>query len=183
MTTAQWLMKSEMGSFYLVASEKGLRQAFTKKRAAPMASSLTGKSPEIQILAQAVRQLEEFFAGKRKKFSIPLDIQGTEFQKKVWTQLSQIPYGKTQSYKDIAYKIKNKNATRAVGTANGKNPLCIFVPCHRVIAADGTLGGVFRRPFSEEASASFGKSVAFLKRKRSCYESHFILYFMDAHWL
>ena len=91
--------------------------------------------------AYAKRELKEYFSGKRKKFSVPLNAQGTAFQKSVWNQLSKIPYGKTVSYRDIAIKIKNKKAVRAVGTANGKNPFCIIIPCHRVIAADGSLGG------------------------------------------
>lgn len=140
-TLLQWLMKSKIGPLYLVASEKGLQGVHWKKQSAPMMKSLNGSSLQIKSLAQAVEQLEEYFSGKRKKFDLPLHFQGTEFQKKVWKQLSKIPYGKTYSYRDIARKIKNEKAVRAVGTANGKNPFCIIVPCHRVIAADGTLGG------------------------------------------
>src|SRR4030095_12293191 len=85
--------------------------------------------------------LKEYFSGVRHDFDLPLDIQGTAFQKRVWEQLRRIPYGKTASYRDIARMIGKKTAYRAVGNANGKNPLCIIVPCHRVIAADGSLGG------------------------------------------
>jgi methylated-DNA-[protein]-cysteine S-methyltransferase len=141
-TAAQWKMTSKAGDIYLVASNKGLRSLyFSKRDSDPMAKDLKSPAPEIQILAQAVRELEEYFDKKRKAFTVPLDAQGTEFQKKVWEQLAKIPFGKTASYKDIAAGLKNDKAFRAVGTANGKNPLSIIVPCHRVIAANGTLGG------------------------------------------
>jgi methylated-DNA-[protein]-cysteine S-methyltransferase len=85
--------------------------------------------------------LDEYFDGRRKRFDIPFSLSGTNFQKQVWKELSKIPFGKTVSYKDIARKIKNPKAVRAVGSANGKNPMCIIIPCHRVIAADGSIGG------------------------------------------
>lgn len=142
MSKAQWTLESKVGRLYLVASEAGIQGVFWKKQAAvAMASSLRSSAPEIKILAMAVRQLTEYLAGKRQAFELPLDVQGTIFQKQVWKQLSQIPYGKTFSYKDVAGRIKNPKAVRAVGSANGKNPLCIIVPCHRVVAANGTLGG------------------------------------------
>lgn len=141
MKRVQWSMKSKLGRLYLVASEKGLQSISWKRQPAPMAKSLKGSSGEIRMLQQAVQQMEEYFNGCRKKFFLPFDVEGTDFQKKVWRQLSQIPYGKTCSYKDIARRMKNEKAMRAVGAANGQNPLPIVVPCHRVIAADGSLGG------------------------------------------
>lgn len=96
---------------------------------------------ESQILEKAIQQLTEYFEGQRKVFELPLDPDGTEFQKRVWQKLSEIPYGVTRAYKDIAVELGDANASRAVGTANGRNPLSIVVPCHRVIASDGTLGG------------------------------------------
>jgi methylated-DNA-[protein]-cysteine S-methyltransferase len=137
----QFVMKSQVGPIYLVASEKGLRGAFWKRQNAPTVRALDGKNRLHKILRQTVRQLEEYFSGKRRLFELPLDVQGTDFQKSVWTQLSKIPYGETCSYRDIAKRLKNGRAVRAVGTANGRNPLSIIVPCHRVIAADGTLAG------------------------------------------
>ncbi|MEW6057334.1 MAG: methylated-DNA--[protein]-cysteine S-methyltransferase [Bdellovibrionota bacterium] len=134
-------MDSKVGRLYLVASEKGLLGVFWKKQPEPMAPSLKGAKPEIKVLWQAVNELDEYLNGRRKKFDVPLDVAGTPFQERVWDQLSKIPYGKTYSYKEIASQIKNEKAVRAVGTANGKNPVCIIVPCHRVIAADGSLGG------------------------------------------
>ncbi len=93
------------------------------------------------VLAKAKSQLKKYFAGELSQFDLPLDAHGTPFQKKVWRALSKIPFGKTASYKDVAEMIGNPKACRAVGTANGKNPLCIVVPCHRVISNDGSLGG------------------------------------------
>jgi len=97
--------------------------------------------PAEKILRETVRQLQEYFAGRRTQFDIVLGLAGTSFQKQVWKELSKIPFGKTVAYKDIAGRIKNPKAVRAVGSANGKNPVSIIIPCHRVIAADGTMGG------------------------------------------
>lgn len=141
MKTAQWRVDSDLGPLYLVASEKGLRGIFWKKQAAPMPETLKSADREIRVLSQSVRQLESYLTGRLKKFRLPLDPAGTDFQKKVWRELVRIPYGQTRSYKDVARLIKNPKAFRAVGTANGQNPLCIVVPCHRVIAADGSIGG------------------------------------------
>jgi methylated-DNA-[protein]-cysteine S-methyltransferase len=88
-----------------------------------------------------VKQLDEYFSGKRKKFDLPIKFEGTKFQQKVWAELLKIPYGKTSNYSEIAKKIKNPKAVRAVGTAIGQNPIGIIVPCHRVILKDGKLGG------------------------------------------
>jgi methylated-DNA-[protein]-cysteine S-methyltransferase len=93
------------------------------------------------IIHQAIVELGEYFAGKRKIFSVPLSFAGTEFQKNAWKALTKIPYGKKLSYKEQAKRIKNEKAVRAIGTANGHNPICIIVPCHRVVASNGGLGG------------------------------------------
>jgi methylated-DNA-[protein]-cysteine S-methyltransferase len=89
----------------------------------------------------ARRQLEEYFAGYRQNFDLPLDPGGTDFQRRVWRALLDIPYGKAVSYKELARRVDRPKGFQAVGQANGKNPLPILIPCHRVIAADGTLGG------------------------------------------
>jgi methylated-DNA-[protein]-cysteine S-methyltransferase len=141
MSLKQFKYDSKIAPLYLVASEKGLQGVHFRKHPLPLLTSLKGLEPEIKILAQAVRELSEYFSGKRKTFDLPLDVEGTSFQKSVWNELSKIPYGKTYSYQDVAMRIRNAKACRAVGTANGRNPLSIIVPCHRVIAADGTLGG------------------------------------------
>jgi len=96
---------------------------------------------ETPLIKKASVQLEEYFNGKRKKFSLPLDMRGTEFQKDVWRALQTIPYGETRSYKQIAEIINRPKAVRAVGMANHNNPIVIIVPCHRVIGRDGSLTG------------------------------------------
>ncbi len=92
-------------------------------------------------VGEAVRQLREYFAGKRTGFDLPLAPRGTEFQRSVWRRLQEIPYGETISYGELARRVGNSKASRAVGSANGANPLPIVIPCHRVIAGNGTLGG------------------------------------------
>ncbi len=92
-------------------------------------------------LADVVEQLEAYFAGTRQDFEIPLDLAGTEFQRRVWAGLLEIPYGETMSYGELARRVGRPGASRAVGLANGRNPVAIVVPCHRVIGANGTLTG------------------------------------------
>lgn len=100
-------------------------------------------------LQEAVSQLQEYFEGKRKDFDFKLNPKGTDFQQKVWQELINIPYGKTMSYMDLSKKLGDVKAIRAVASANGKNPLWIVVPCHRVIGTDGSLtgyaGGLWRK--------------------------------------
>jgi len=93
------------------------------------------------MLVRAVQQLQEYFAGTRNRFELELDFAGTEFQQKVWRALLTIPFGETRSYSQIAEQIGNPSAVRAVGAANGKNPISIVAPCHRVIGASGKLTG------------------------------------------
>jgi methylated-DNA-[protein]-cysteine S-methyltransferase len=92
-------------------------------------------------LKECLKQIDEYFKGNRKEFSVQLKLDGTDFQKKVWRELMTIPFGKTVSYRDIAKGIGNIKAVRAVGNANGKNKIPIIIPCHRVIASDGSMGG------------------------------------------
>ena len=94
-----------------------------------------------QCLEPCIHQLDEYFQGKRRIFTLPLLLHGTSFQKKVWEALLDIPYGTTQSYAEVARKIKNPNAFRAVGNANNKNNIAIIIPCHRVIGSNGSLTG------------------------------------------
>jgi methylated-DNA-[protein]-cysteine S-methyltransferase len=93
------------------------------------------------LIREACIQFDEYFAGKRQIFDLPLSTDGTPFQQTVWAQLQEIPYGKTISYAQLAQAIHHPKACRAVGSANGKNPISIIIPCHRVIAANGSLGG------------------------------------------
>ena len=96
---------------------------------------------ETPLLIEAEKQLTEYFNKTRTKFDLPLDPQGTDFMKRVWKELIQIPYGETRTYKQIAQKIGNEKASRAVGMANNKNPIPIIIPCHRVIGANNKLVG------------------------------------------
>jgi len=137
--TASRVIATPIGKLTLVASPKGLQQVIFGAKKLPTAKSVSSKASE--HLTQTERQLREYFAGKRKKFSIKLDISGTEFQESVWYALNKIAYGKTVSYAQQAKLVRKPKAFRAVGSANGKNPIPIVVPCHRVIASNGGLGG------------------------------------------
>ncbi len=96
---------------------------------------------ETSLIKETYGQLQEYFEGKRKSFNVPIKLNGSEFQKKVWTELLKIPYGSTVSYKDIAKLVGNENASRAVGMANNKNKIMFIIPCHRVIGKNGSLTG------------------------------------------
>jgi methylated-DNA-[protein]-cysteine S-methyltransferase len=133
-------MPSPVGTLRLVADEVGLRQiAFETERHPKPVSPDWVRSPE--ALAFARVQLEDYFAGMRQQFSLPLHPLGTPFQCTVWHALAHIPYGDTVSYGTLAGRIGQPQAVRAVGAANGRNPLPIVLPCHRVIGADGSLTG------------------------------------------
>jgi methylated-DNA-[protein]-cysteine S-methyltransferase len=93
------------------------------------------------VLEQAARELQEYFAGERQTFRVPLEAEGSAFQQAVWSALKKIPYGALRSYRDIAEQLGNRRAVRAVGAANGRNPIPIIVPCHRVVGSDGKLTG------------------------------------------
>jgi len=99
------------------------------------------EDPDHPVLAETERQLGEYFAGRRRRFDLTLDFAGTDFQQQVWRALLAIPYGETRSYSDIARQIGAPDAVRAVGAANGRNPISIIAPCHRVIGANGSLTG------------------------------------------
>jgi methylated-DNA-[protein]-cysteine S-methyltransferase len=97
--------------------------------------------PDSSIIKKCIRQLDQYFAGKRKKFDLKLTFSGSDFQRQVWNELLNIPFGKHISYMDLSKRIENVKAIRAVGTANGSNKICIVVPCHRVIGSNGELIG------------------------------------------
>jgi methylated-DNA-[protein]-cysteine S-methyltransferase len=136
------LMPSPVGTLTLVASEAGLAAILWENddpdRVRLGAMTLDETHP---VLAETARQLAEYFAGQRQAFDLPLDFRGTDFQKQVWAQLLAIPFGETRSYGDLARAIDRPKAYRAVGAANGKNPISIVAPCHRVIGTNGTLTG------------------------------------------
>ena len=134
------LIESPVGMLRLAASEKGLIAIDVRKSS--ISREITAADAQAKaILQTAGTQLAEYFAGKRTSFTVPLDLHGTEFQIESWNALGRIPYGTTISYGQQARNIGNPKACRAVGSANGKNPIPIIVPCHRVVAADGSLGG------------------------------------------
>lgn len=135
-------MPSPVGALTLVASDAGLAAVLWEnddpKRVRLDAKIEDGHHP---VLIEARRQLHEYFAGARTAFSLPLEFTGTAFQKKVWQALLGIPYGETRSYGQIAQQLGSPQAVRAVGAANGRNPISIIAPCHRVIGANGALTG------------------------------------------
>ncbi len=126
----------------IFCTRKGIRKLYLNKKSSLLNTKEATKIyPDDPFMFGIFTQLKEYFDMKRKKFYVPLDIEGTEFQKKVWGELQKIPFGKTVSYKTVAEKIGNVKAVRAVGRANGANPIPIIIPCHRVIASNGGLGG------------------------------------------
>ncbi|MHB1686721.1 MAG: methylated-DNA--[protein]-cysteine S-methyltransferase [Ignavibacteriaceae bacterium] len=128
--------------FKVFTSRKGIRKIFiNNKNASIENASVTALRPDDPYMFNVFKELTEYFNRERKKFSVPLEIQGTEFQRKVWQQLMKIPYGKTISYLKLAENLGDAKAVRAVGKANGSNPISIIIPCHRVINFDGKLGG------------------------------------------
>ena len=128
-------LPSPVGTLYLAADEDCLYEL----RFGDAPRGLTaGETP---VLREAVRQLEAYFAGRLRAFDLPLQPEGTEFQRRCWDALREIPYGETVSYGDIAARIGRPRATRAVGMANHNNPISIVIPCHRVIGRDGSLTG------------------------------------------
>jgi methylated-DNA-[protein]-cysteine S-methyltransferase len=135
-------MNSPVGKLKLVASAKALVAVLWEEKRPDRVKLDTAKhGRQHAILLETERQLHEYFAGARKHFELPLELGGSEFQKKVWRALIEIPFGQTRSYLDLAKTIGSAKASRAVGAANGKNPLSIVVPCHRVIGTGGGLTG------------------------------------------
>ncbi len=133
------LMQSPVGMLALTSDGAALTGLYTEHgREYGYARSGT-EAP--RYFGEAKKQLDEYFQGRRTAFSLALAPEGTAFQKHVWQALQAIPYGETVSYKTLAARAGAPGAARAVGSANGKNPLCLIIPCHRVIAADGSLGG------------------------------------------
>ena len=134
------IVSTPVGRLRLTASSRGLVSIDVLRASAknhqPKPSGVAGAT-----LERTRRQLEQYFAGRRRTFDVPLDLRGTDFQIAAWKAMTKIPYGTTISYGDQARSIGKPTAFRAVGSANGRNPIPIIVPCHRVLASDGTLGG------------------------------------------
>ncbi|WP_111884787.1 methylated-DNA--[protein]-cysteine S-methyltransferase [Acinetobacter sp. CFCC 11171] len=135
-------LDSPVGQLKLVAHETAL-VAVLWENENPNRVRLAALVEDLQhpILLKTAQQLNEYFAGKRQQFDLPLDFEGTAFQQQIWQALLTIPFGETRSYKQIAEQIGNVKAVRAVGAANGKNPISIIAPCHRVVGANGKLVG------------------------------------------
>jgi methylated-DNA-[protein]-cysteine S-methyltransferase len=135
--------RSPIGAIEIIGSENGISSVLFVEKVAEEGAEIPA------CLEDCVSQLDEYFSRGRKGFSLKLDLHGTDFQKRVWHELLKIPFGKTVSYLDIATTIGNRKSTRAVGSANGRNPICIIVPCHRVIGTNGSLinygGGLWRK--------------------------------------
>ena len=135
-------MESPVGALKLVAHDQALvavmwdNEDHKRVRLAELIKNI-----QHPMLLKVKQQLEQYFAGQRQQFDLPLDFQGTDFQQQVWQALLTIPYGETRSYKQIAEQVGSENAMRAVGAANGKNPISIIAPCHRVVGASGKLVG------------------------------------------
>jgi methylated-DNA-[protein]-cysteine S-methyltransferase len=136
------MVESPVGRLKLIASDKGLAAILWEKddprrvRLSPIEPD-----PDNRFLKQTESELNGYFSGKLKKFTVPLDFKGTDFQKRVWAALLTIPFGETRSYGEIAKQIGKPDASRAVGAANGRNPISIIAPCHRVLGANGKLTG------------------------------------------
>ncbi len=135
-------VRSPVGVLTLIASNDGLAAILWENdRPGRVRLGVVAQDADHPVLRETGRQLGEYFAGRRKTFDLPLDFAGTAFQKKVWDALLTIPFGETRSYAQIATQIGQPTAVRAVGAANGRNPISIVAPCHRVIGSSGKLTG------------------------------------------
>lgn len=136
------IIDSPVGKLTLVARDTKLAAVLWEiEKANRVKLGAMEQNNSLPILCETERQLAEYFSGQRVKFELELDFAGTDFQKKVWHALLTIPFGETRSYSDIAHQIGNEKAVRAVGAANGRNPISIIAPCHRVIGMNGKLTG------------------------------------------
>jgi len=140
MTLSETTVESPLGPLRLLADEKGLRGLYYQdhKNVPSLASKTDGNHP---VLTEARRQLEEYFSGERREFNLPLSLQGTPFMLEVWEALDKIPFGTKVTYGQLAETIGRPKASRAVGRANGLNPVSIVLPCHRVVGSNGKLTG------------------------------------------
>ncbi|MFM2481293.1 methylated-DNA--[protein]-cysteine S-methyltransferase [Celerinatantimonas sp. YJH-8] len=138
----QVLDETPVGPLLLVANDHALLQlCFMTQIALADRPAIVAECSENQVIRQVRHELNEYFAGTRHRFEVPLELHGTPFQLEVWQALQQIPWGKKVSYKQLAHWIDRPNASRAVGMANNRNPIPIIIPCHRVIGSDGKLVG------------------------------------------
>ncbi len=152
----QATVASPIGPLTLIAAGPALAGVYMDAQrhlpaAVARARPASQDGPDAAPLAAAAQQLAEYFAGQRTGFDLPIELAGTDFQRRVWAALREIPYGETVSYGDLARELGQASASRAVGLANGKNPVSVIVPCHRVVGSDGSLtgygGGLDRKRF------------------------------------
>ena len=132
---------SPIGPLLLTTDGSSLTGLYMEKSRKAQSIEGWAQDDSYGALPATMRQLEEYFSGRRREFDLPLRLQGTEFQSRVWRELTAIRYGETWSYGELAARIEKPSASRAVGLANGRNPISIIVPCHRVIGANGSLTG------------------------------------------
>ncbi len=139
----KYYLKSPIGFVEISSTNEFVSELYFRDETGNNSENLPG------VLLRAIKQVKEYFEGRRQEFDLPLAPEGTEFQQKVWKQLLKIPFGITKSYLDIATEMGDRKALRAVGNANGKNKISIIIPCHRVIGASGNLtgfgGGIWRK--------------------------------------
>ena len=147
--TAQTTITTPLGRILLARTAHGLAGAWFEGQKHHPGPIEAPDTPNDELLQRAARELNEFFAGERERFDVPLDLQGTAFQRSVWQRLLRIAAGTTRSYGEIAKELGSAKAVRAVGSAVGRNPVSVIVPCHRVVGSDGSLtgyaGGVDRK--------------------------------------
>ncbi|GAA4803280.1 methylated-DNA--[protein]-cysteine S-methyltransferase [Tomitella cavernea] len=158
------VIDSPIGPLTLVGDDDVLCGLYMQTRRHPPAADALGEHVH-GALAETTEQLGEYFAGERDRFTLPLAPHGTPFQLSVWDRLRAIPYGRTRSYADVAAQLGRPSAVRAVAAANGRNPISIIVPCHRVIGSDGRLvgygGGLARKEFLLSLEAGGGQDALF----------------------
>ncbi|WP_353189948.1 methylated-DNA--[protein]-cysteine S-methyltransferase [Pandoraea pnomenusa] len=142
MTRYETLYESPLGEMLLVANGDALTGVyFSHQKYFPENGDVRRDGGDLAVLSAAKQQLDEYFHDGRRLFELSLAPEGTPFQRQVWAELQRIPFGETRSYGDLAHALGDANKSRAVGAANGRNPISVIVPCHRVIGADGTLTG------------------------------------------
>lgn len=135
-------ISSPVGTLHLAASDDALLAVVWRRHSTPQLPFDSAiERPDHPVLIRTIRQLGEYFAGQRRAFELPLEFRGTDFQRRAWQALMTIPYGETRSYAQMARQIGSPAAVRAVGAANGRNPISIIAPCHRVIGSSGELTG------------------------------------------
>ena len=156
------IVNSPVGTLTLVATAEGLAGIlWENERPGRVRLNVEAEDASHPVLVETERQLAEYFAGQRKAFAVVLDFAGTAFQRKVWNALLTIPFGETRSYRQIATQIGHRDAVRAVGAANGRNPVSIIVPCHRVVGTNGRLTATASVRSESSRSLKCGRTSAY----------------------